>query len=183
MLRWLRSPRLLIYLALSLALCLQLPSPAAAQTPVPQAAAPQTLNFVNGVAVVQGTVGFNQPQVYLFFGAQGQNIRVQLASQPMGAGFEVASQDNNTVYKSLADPSLDWSYVLPASQNYRITVNSVTPVVFTLTVTLGSGGAGAPSASTLRRARRRPRSPARQALGRAPSTYSLPTAASRSVSS
>ncbi len=145
MLRWLRSPRLLVYLALSLALCLSLLlplGPAAAQTPVPQAAAPQTLNFVNGVAVVQGTAGFNQPQTYLFFGAQGQNIRVQLSSQPAGANFEVASQDNGTVYKSFADPSLDWSYVLPASQNYRVTVNSVTPVVFTLTVTLGGGSGG-----------------------------------------
>ena len=140
MLRWLCSPRLLVYLALSLTLCLSLllpPGPAAAQTPIQQASAPQTLNFVNGVAVVQGTAGFNQPQVYLFFGAQGQNIRVQLSSQPAGANFEVASQDNNTVYKSFADPSLDWSYVLPASQNYRVTINSVTPVVFTLTVTLG----------------------------------------------
>ncbi|MFN8469168.1 MAG: hypothetical protein U0X20_26670, partial [Caldilineaceae bacterium] len=145
MLRWLRSPRLLVYLALSLTLCLslQLPAaPAAAQTAVPQAAVPQTLNFVNGVAVVQGTAGFNQPQTYLFFGAQGQNIRVQVSSQPAGANFEVASQDNGTVYKSFADPSLDWSYVLPASQNYRVTVNSVTPVVFTLTVTLGGGGGG-----------------------------------------
>ena len=145
MLRWLHAPRLLIYLALSLTLSLSLllpPGPVAAQTPIQQASAPQTLNFVNGVAVVQGTVGFNQPQVYLFFGAQGQNIRVQLSSQPAGANFEVASQDNNTVYKSFADPSLDWSYVLPASQNYRVTINSVTPVVFTLTVTLGGGGGG-----------------------------------------
>ena len=146
MLRWLHSPRLLVYLALSLTLCLSLllpPGPAAAQTPVQQAFAPQTLNFINGVAVVQNNAGFNQPQIYLFFGAQGQNIRVQLSSQPAGANFEVASQDNNTVYKSFADPSLDWSYVLPASQNYRISVNSVTPVVFTLTVTLGGGGGGA----------------------------------------
>jgi hypothetical protein len=143
LLRWLRSRRLLVYLALSLALCMQLPAaPAVAQTVVPQAATPQTLNFVNGVAVVQGTAGFNQPQAYLFFGAQGQNIRVQLLSQPTGANFEVASQDNNTVYKSFADPSLDWSYVLPASQNYRVTINSVTPVVFTLTVTLGGGSGG-----------------------------------------
>ena len=145
MLRWLRSPRLLVYLALSLTLVLSLllpPGSVAAQTPIQQASAPQTLNFVNGVAVVQGTAGFNQPQVYLFFGAQGQNIRVQLSSQPAGANFEVASQDNNTVYKSFADPSLDWSYVLPASQNYRVTINSVAPVVFTLTVTLGSGGGG-----------------------------------------
>jgi hypothetical protein len=145
LLRWLRSPRLLVYLALSLTLVLSLllpPGSVAAQTPIQQASAPQTLNFVNGVAVVQGTAGFNQPQVYLFFGAQGQNIRVQLSSQPAGANFEVASQDNNTVYKSFADPSLDWSYVLPASQNYRVTINSVAPVVFTLTVTLGSGGGG-----------------------------------------
>ena len=147
MLRWLHSPRLLVYLylALSLTLCLSLllpPVTAAAQTPVPQAFAPQTLNFINGVAVVQNNAGFNQPQIYLFFGAQGQNIRVQLSSQPAGANFEVASQDNNTVYKSFADPSLDWSYVLPASQNYRVTINSVTPVVFTLTVTLGGGGGG-----------------------------------------
>jgi hypothetical protein len=159
LLRWLRSPRLLFYLTLCLSLLLpSAPLQAAArpaaeaqgpgvalpqQTPPQpqQASAPQTLNFVNGVAQVQGTAGFNQPQVYLFFGAQGQSIRVQLTSQPAGANFEVTGA-NNTVYKSLADPSLDWSYSLPASQNYRITVNSVTPVVFTLIVTLGGGGGG-----------------------------------------
>src|SRR5215203_3164368 len=82
LLRWLRSPRLLLYLILCLSLFLPAaplqataePSgaslaPGAAplqQTPAQpqQASAPQTLNFVNGVAQVQGTTGFNQPQVY-----------------------------------------------------------------------------------------------------------------------
>jgi hypothetical protein len=114
-------------------------TPAPEQQPQPQqSSAPQTLNFVNGVAQVQSTAGFNQPQTFLFFGTQGQTIRIQLSSQPAGANFEVTGA-NNVVYKSFGDPSLDWSFTLPASQNYRITVNSVPAVVFTLVVTLGGG--------------------------------------------
>ena len=120
--------------------------PAFTPTLTSESNAPQVLNFVNGVAEVKGTAGFNQPQSYMFLGAQTQSIRVQLSSQPAGANFEVASLSNDAlyvVYKSFADPSLDWSYVLSASQDYVVTVNSVTPVVYTLTVTF-NGGSGAP---------------------------------------
>src|SRR5215211_7161393 len=99
LLRWLRSPRLLLYVTLCLALYLSLllpAAPAAAQTPVPQAAVPQTLNFVNGVAQVQGAISSNQPQDYLFFGTQGQTVRVQLQSQQIGANFEVTGANSIT---------------------------------------------------------------------------------------
>lgn len=106
----------------------------------PQQAVPQTLNFVNNVAQVQSTASLNQNQVYLFFGTQGQQLQVQLSSTPSGANFELRGA-NNSVYKSFGDPTLNWSFTLPESQNYRITVNSPLPVTFTLVVTLGGSTA------------------------------------------
>ncbi len=156
MLRWLHSPRpprrfsmqrlgrrLLNVLLLLTILWAYAPlqaaaEPAGAQPQQAQAqqSTPQTLNFVNGVAQVQSTTSLNQPQVYLFFGTQGQTLRIQLSSQPGGANFELKGA-NNSVYKSFGDPTLDWPFTLPESQNYRITINSNIPVVFTLVVTLG----------------------------------------------
>lgn len=150
MLRWLRSPHLtwrpgrllnfvlLVVLAASLAPAQAdaLAPPAAQQQPAAQSA-PQTLNFVNNVAQVQATVSLNQNQIYLFFGTQGQQLQINLSSTPAGANFELRGA-NNVVYKTFGDPSLNWSFTLPESQNYRITVNSATPVTFTMVVTLGA---------------------------------------------
>lgn len=153
MLRWLRSPRPTWRPGRLLNLCLLLllasaaaplhaagaRVPAPAQQQPAQQSVPQTLNFVNNVAQVQSTANLNQNQIYLFFGTQGQNLQVQLSSTPSGANFELRGANNN-VYKSFNDPTLNWSFTLPESQNYRITVNSSTPVFFTLVVTLGAGG-------------------------------------------
>lgn len=157
MLRWLRSPGtawrlctqrrsrpLLNWCLLLMLLLASVPVPvlgetlpAAQQAPQPQQqSVPQTLNFVNNVAQVQSTASLNQNQVYLFFGTQGQRVQIQLSSTPSGANFELRGA-NNTVYKSFADPQLDWSFTLPEAQNYRITINSPVPVVFTMVVTLG----------------------------------------------
>lgn len=105
-------------------------------TPQPQPTpTAQTLNFANGTAQATGTAAIGAPQTYVFFGVQGQDVRVVLASQPGGANFEVRGA-NNVVFKSFTDPSLDWTFALPASQEYIITVMATAPTSFVLQVSL-----------------------------------------------
>ena len=67
--------------------------------------------------------------------ASGSNC----SSKAAAANFEVRGA-NNVVYKALSDPSLNWTYTLPETQDYRITVSTSTQAFYTLVVTLPAGG-------------------------------------------
>jgi len=113
-------------------------APAYLPPAMPPAQTPTRLNFVSGVAQVQDSVTLNNNKIYLFFGQSDQRVQIQLLIQSGSANFEVRG-DNNVAYKAFSNPALDWSFTLPETQDYRITVSSTTQAFYTLVVTLSSG--------------------------------------------
>jgi hypothetical protein len=97
------------------------------------------LNFVDGVALVQGFARANQPQDFQFFGVAGETVLISLLDQPNGSAppggsFAVMGGANNVLYKSFAAPEMSWFFTLPVSQDYLITVLSSQDMVFTVEV-------------------------------------------------
>jgi hypothetical protein len=116
---------------------------------LPAAAPQQTttpLQFTDNVAIQPGFATNNTPLIYTFFGAAGETVVINLDTLGAGVNFEFAGSSNNQVYKSLSNPQRQFTFVLPLSQEYRITVfnSSSVGAVFTLTVTRTPGGGGQP---------------------------------------
>jgi hypothetical protein len=96
---------------------------------------PQRLTFNNsGQAEVPGSAAAGISPQYIFFANAGQQVRVNLISAGNLANFSVRGVTDNVVYKQPTDPTLDWTFTLPVSQDYIITVSSPSPVGFTLQV-------------------------------------------------
>ncbi|MBK8050653.1 MAG: hypothetical protein IPK16_28250 [Anaerolineales bacterium] len=106
---------------------------------LPPTPAPERITFMPGqsVAVVNGALQPGVNKQYIFAAAAGQNIRILLASLVAGAAtFGLQGASDGVVYKQPADPQNEWSFVVPVSQDYVITLVSTTNTTYTLELTI-----------------------------------------------
>jgi hypothetical protein len=87
---------------------------------------PERITFAPGQtsAVRSGPLYANTPKSYVFYALAGQQTRVLLDSPSPVANFSVQGVSDGVVYKSFADPARDFSFRLPRSQDYRITIQA-----------------------------------------------------------
>jgi len=92
----------------------------------------------NGVtATVSGAVTAPERTTYVLFAFGTQHMYVELASPDNAANYSVSSATNGMALKPLDDANRQWNGVLPANDDYLISVavqNGTTS--FTLTVTV-----------------------------------------------
>lgn len=109
------------------------PTPPTA-TPTSPPATPERINFAPGATstVRNGTLPSNQIKQYLFRAAAGQPTRILLDAPGGLANFAVQGVSDGVTYKALADPAREFSFTLPRSQDYLITLNGPAFVPYTL---------------------------------------------------
>ncbi|MFO7634415.1 MAG: hypothetical protein R6W76_17835 [Caldilinea sp.] len=106
------------------------PTPTPTMAPV----TPERINFAPGAtsATRSGSLWANTPRAYFFGASGGQTARIRFSSPSPAAAFSVSGVSDGVQYKSMADPSRDWSFVLPATQDYLITIQAPVNTSFTL---------------------------------------------------
>lgn len=87
---------------------------------------PERITFAPGQtsAVRSGPLYANTPKSYVFYALAGQQTRVLLDSPSPAANFSVQGVSDGVVYKSFADPAREFSFRLPRSQDYWITIQA-----------------------------------------------------------
>ncbi len=107
-------------------------------TPPPSALSPIRIQFPAGgtSTTVRGHTGPSTPVVYSLRALAGQQMSVQISSPNNRANFAIVGGDG-TPYKRFTHENRIFSFILPSTQDYHITVMSNTSEVdFSLTVTV-----------------------------------------------
>ncbi len=107
-------------------------------TATPPPAPPERISFAPGQssAVRSGPLYANPPRQFIFGAAAGQTARILLTSPSPAANFSVRGVSDGVQYKSMGDPSREWSFTLPTSQDYLITIQAPVNTSFTLELTI-----------------------------------------------
>ncbi|HRW48845.1 MAG TPA: hypothetical protein P5333_15110 [Caldilinea sp.] len=103
-------------------------------TSTPPPAPPERISFAPGQssAVRSGPLYANTPRQFIFGAAAGQTARILLSSPSPAANFSVRGVSDGVTYKSMGDPSREWSFTLPTSQDYLITIQAPVNTSFSL---------------------------------------------------
>jgi hypothetical protein len=106
-------------------------------TAVPTSA-PERITFASGQtsAVRSGPLYANTPKSYVFYALAGQETRVLLDSPSPAANFSIQGVSDGVVYKSFADPVREFSFRLPRSQDYQITIQAPVNTSYVLELTI-----------------------------------------------
>ncbi|MCB0054440.1 MAG: hypothetical protein KDE24_33385, partial [Caldilinea sp.] len=103
-------------------------------TSTPPPAPPERISFAPGQssAVRSGPLYANTPRQFIFGAAAGQTARILLSSPSPAANFSVRGVSDGVTYKSMGDPAREWSFTLPVSQDYLITIQAPVNTSFSL---------------------------------------------------
>ena len=106
--------------------------------PTPTPATPERILFAPGAirATRNGSLWAHTPHTYLFGAMAGQTAQIRFSSPSPAASFAVRGSTDDVLYKSMTDPSRDWRGILPATQEYLITVQAPVNTSFTLELTI-----------------------------------------------
>jgi hypothetical protein len=112
------------------------PPAAAAPSAAPQLQTPERITFAPGMmsAVRYGHVDLANPKEYVIHALAGQQMLVSIYSGGDEANFAITGVDDGQPYKRVVNESRTFAFTLPTTQDYLITVQSVTPVDYTLAV-------------------------------------------------
>jgi hypothetical protein len=110
-------------------------------TPTTAPVTPERITFPPGAtsASRSGPLWANTPRAFIFGAAAGQTATIRITSPSPAASFSVRGASDGVTYKSMADPSRDWSFVLPATQDYVITIQAPVNTSFTLQLIIPPG--------------------------------------------
>jgi hypothetical protein len=100
-------------------------------TPVPQ---PERIQFAPGQerAVRSGPLWANSVRQFVFFAAAGQTPTVRLSSPSPAASFWIVGLQDGVTYKAQGNPSRDFTFLAPRSQDYLIAIVAPVNTSFTL---------------------------------------------------
>ena len=125
-----------VVLAVLLLFLTAAPPAAAAPTAAPQLQTPERITFAPGMmsAVRDGHVDLANPKDYVIHALAGQRMLVSIYSGGNEANFSITGVDDGQPYKRVVNEDRTFAFTLPQTQDYLITVQSVTPVDYTLAV-------------------------------------------------
>ncbi|HAJ35432.1 MAG TPA: hypothetical protein DCL15_07040, partial [Chloroflexi bacterium] len=104
--------------------------------------APERINFAPGqiTAVRSDVLPASQFKQYVFRAMAGQEARLLLNSPGGQANFAVQGVSDGITYKSLADSAREFSFTLPRTQDYLVSLNGPAFVNYTLELTIPPAG-------------------------------------------
>ncbi|MFN3981631.1 MAG: hypothetical protein ACK4SA_14735 [Caldilinea sp.] len=107
-------------------------------TPTLPPVTPERINFPPGGASASrsGPLWANTPRAFIFGAAAGQTAHIRITSPSPAASFSVRGASDGVEYKSMSNPARDWSFVIPSSQDYVITILAPVNTSFTLNLTI-----------------------------------------------
>ncbi|MFN8470273.1 MAG: hypothetical protein U0X20_32260, partial [Caldilineaceae bacterium] len=118
------------------------PTPLPTLTPTAQPTvqpAPERISFDPGQtsAVRSGTLQAGTDKQYVFRAQAGQVARI-LLGKPAGsdANFSVRGVSDGVLFKPMSDPSREWAFRLPRTQDYLITIAASAATSYTLELTI-----------------------------------------------
>ena len=111
-------------------------------TPTTAPVVPERINFPPGAtsAARSGPLWANTPRAFVFGASAGQTARILFSSPSPAAAFSVRGVSDGVQYKAMADPARDWSFALPLSQDYLITLQAPVNTSFSLELIIPPGG-------------------------------------------
>ena len=107
--------------------------------PPPTEPAVERISFAPGEysAVRSGTIGAGYAKQYVFRAQVGQTATILLLVPPGNpANFSVRGVSDGYIYKPSSNPAREWSFVLPRTQDYLITINAPANTAYTLELTI-----------------------------------------------
>ncbi len=106
--------------------------------PTPTPARPERILFAPGAirATRDGSLWAHTPRTYLFGAMAGQTAQIRFTSPSPAASFAVKGSSDGVLYKSMTEPSREWRWLLPTTQEYLITVQAPVNTSFTLELTI-----------------------------------------------
>ena len=125
------------------------PTPAPTATPTPVAGVtptPERVTFAPGAtsATLTGEVSWPERKEYILRALAGQTMTVEITSPDGLANFAILGVDDGVPYKRLVNEDRSFSFELPATQDYLITVaRPEGSSTYTLTITITSPAAEA----------------------------------------
>jgi hypothetical protein len=117
---------------------LELIIPRPGPTPTVQPS-PERISFGAGqtTAVRSGVLPSGVTKQYVFKALGGQTATILLTAPPgSDANFSVRGVSDGVLYKSLGDPAREWSFQLPRTQDYLISIASSGETSYTLELTI-----------------------------------------------
>lgn len=107
-------------------------------TPTLPPVTPERISFPPGgsSASRSGPLWANTPRAFIFGAAAGQTAYIRITSPSPAASFSVRGASDGVEYKSMSNPARDWSFVIPSSQDYVITILAPVNTSFTLNLTI-----------------------------------------------
>jgi hypothetical protein len=110
------------------------PLPPVYPTATPLPAQPERIQFAPGQerAVRSGPLWANTVRQFVFYAAAGQTPTVRLSSPSPAASFWIVGMRDGVIYKSQGNPSRDYTYLAPLSQDYLISIVAPVNTSFTL---------------------------------------------------
>jgi len=117
------------------------PTPPTA-TPTTAPVTPERITFPPGAtsASRSGSLWAYTPRAYIFGASAGQTARIVFSSPSPAAAFSVRGASDGVTYKPMVDPARDWSFTLPLSQDYLITLQAPVNTTFSLQLIIPPGG-------------------------------------------
>lgn len=106
-----------------------------------------TLDGAPTIGTRTGVLDGIAPVVFLLRAEAGQALTIDLSATEDDVNFSVVGERNRQPYKSLDNPARIWTLTVPASQDYRIQVESETPAEFVLTLLVSPIGHRLPTAT------------------------------------
>ncbi|MBP8294381.1 MAG: hypothetical protein KAX65_16505, partial [Caldilineaceae bacterium] len=101
----------------------RIPPPPPTRTPQP---GPERITFPPGAtsAVRSGSLWSYTPKQYIFYALQNQQARVLMTSPSPAANFSIVGVADGVTYKPFGNPLREFSFTLPRSQDYLITLQA-----------------------------------------------------------
>ena len=96
-------------------------------------------------AVRSGPLYANTVKQYIFNARAGQTARILFASPSPAANFAVQGVNDGVIYKALANSAREWSFVLPSTQDYLISILAPVNTSYQLELTITPTSAPTPT--------------------------------------
>ncbi len=102
--------------------------------PTPPPGPPERISFAPGAdtAIRNGSLSANTPKQYIFRAQAGQTAQVSLSATSSTANFSVEGVSDGNIYKPMDDMARVFSFTLPRTQDYLITLLSPTSTSYRL---------------------------------------------------